>query len=317
ATKIGAVNFVNTEEPNTPFSFFCWMFWNKKIELNSSKGEQLFRHELFHIEQKHSHDVLYMELLAAIGWINPFFHLIRKELKATHEFLADQFAIRENEKWQYAELLLMQVFQTHQPLVNPFFNTQIKRRIAMITNSTKPNYQYLRKLMVLPVTALVIFLFAFSYREKSKTVLKKNEPRLTVQQPVTDTGTKPCPDTLALLRSDTKKAGLRETVPLKLKQLEVLTERVPLKLKQQETLIEIVSLKLKQQEPLMELELVPLKLKQQEPLRESVPLKLKQQKPLMELELVPLKLKEQVVNDTGTIPDRSTFRLLSRVEQKS
>jgi hypothetical protein len=164
--QLDRIQFVNTTEPGTPFSFFRWLFWNKKIELQSEKGEQIFRHELFHIKQKHSWDIMYLELLTVLLWINPFFHLIKKEVKAIHEFLADQFAVKENQHWEYAELLLMQVLNTKQQLVNPFFHNQIKRRIAMITTSKKPSYQYLRKLMVLPVAVLVIGLFAFSYKEK-------------------------------------------------------------------------------------------------------------------------------------------------------
>ncbi|MBK7289503.1 MAG: hypothetical protein IPI78_04185 [Chitinophagaceae bacterium] len=61
--KVDTINFVNTEEPGTPFSFFRWLFWNKKIELQSEKGEQIFRHELFHIEQKHSRDIIFLEIL--------------------------------------------------------------------------------------------------------------------------------------------------------------------------------------------------------------------------------------------------------------
>jgi N-acetylmuramoyl-L-alanine amidase len=40
----------------------------------------------------------------------------------------------------------------------------------MITTSKKPSYQYLRKLMVLPVAAIIFFLFAFSYKNR------KNDP---------------------------------------------------------------------------------------------------------------------------------------------
>jgi BlaR1 peptidase M56/Secretion system C-terminal sorting domain/Gram-negative bacterial TonB protein C-terminal len=167
--QLDQIHFVNTEEPGTPFSFFRWLFWNNKIELQSEKGEQIFRHELFHIKQKHSWDIMYLELLTVLLWINPFFHLIKKEVKAIHEFLADQFAVKENKHWEYAELLLMQVLNTKQQLVNPFFHNQIKRRIAMITTSKKPSHQYFRKLMVLPIAAIVIGLFAFSYKEKKKT----------------------------------------------------------------------------------------------------------------------------------------------------
>jgi N-acetylmuramoyl-L-alanine amidase len=164
--QIDKIKFIDTDEPGTPFSFFRWLFWNRKIELHSEKGEQIFRHELFHIQQKHSWDIIFVELTSTVFWINPFFHLMKKELKAIHEFLADEFAIKDDKNWQYAELLLMQVLNTNTHLVNPFFHNQIKRRIAMITTSKKPSYQYLRKLMVLPVAAIIFFLFAFSYKNR-------------------------------------------------------------------------------------------------------------------------------------------------------
>lgn len=168
--KIDQIRFLNTDEPGTPYSFFRWLFWNRKIELNSARGEQIFRHELFHIEQKHSLDILFFELLTVAGWFNPFFHLMKKETRAIHEFLADQFAVTENNRWDYAELLLMQVLNTDQRLVHPFFHNQIKRRIAMITSPQKTSHQYLRKLMVLPVTALTVMLFAFSYKNSHNPV---------------------------------------------------------------------------------------------------------------------------------------------------
>ena len=163
--KIDRIYFVNTAEPGTPFSFFRWLFWNRKIEMQSENGQQIFKHELFHIQQKHTWDIVFLETLTVVFWINPFFHLIKKEIKTIHEFLADQFAVKENDKWNYAELLLMQVLQSpNTRLTNPFFHNQVKRRISMITSSKKPEYQYLRKVMVLPIAAIVMVLFAFSYK---------------------------------------------------------------------------------------------------------------------------------------------------------
>jgi N-acetylmuramoyl-L-alanine amidase len=178
--KLNTIYFVNTTEPGTPFSFFRWLFWNQKIELKSEKGEKVFRHELFHIEQKHSFDILYLEFLTIIFWMNPFLHLIKKETKVIHEFLADRFAINQGGKWEYAELLLMQSLNTEHHLTNPFFYNQIKRRIAMITSSQKTSYKYLRKIMVLPVAAIVIALFAFSYKNK-----KANNSFTPLAKPVT------------------------------------------------------------------------------------------------------------------------------------
>jgi beta-lactamase regulating signal transducer with metallopeptidase domain len=164
------IYFVRTNEPGTPFSFFRWMFWDNRIELDSPRGDRVFRHEVFHIQQRHSRDVVFLELVGMLCWINPFFYLIKKELKAIHEFLADKFAAGDTEKWEYAELLLMQALKTKHNLVNPFFHNQIKRRIAMITKPQTTEQQYLRKILVLPIVALLIFVFAFTYKSKAQQV---------------------------------------------------------------------------------------------------------------------------------------------------
>ncbi len=142
-----------------------------------------------------------MELLTVIFWINPFFHLMKKEVKAIHEFLADQFAVSENQKWEYAELLLMQALNTQNHLTNPFFHNQIKRRIAMITLSSKPSHQYLRKILVLPVAAIVLALFAFNYKEKISEQGKMNDN--SKNSPVMEDTTKP-QSPKVLLRTTTK-----------------------------------------------------------------------------------------------------------------
>lgn len=179
--KIDSISFYKTNEPGTPFSFFNALFWNNKIELHSPKGQQIFRHEIFHIRQLHTVDVLFLKMVSALFWINPFFHLIKKETKAIHEFLADEFAIQSSDKWQYAELLLMQALQTRHSIVNPFFHNQIKRRIAMIQNSTTTGKQYLRKLLTLPALAIVLALFAFNYKAR------RNEKQQLQVSTVTDT----------------------------------------------------------------------------------------------------------------------------------
>jgi N-acetylmuramoyl-L-alanine amidase len=70
--------------------------------------------------------------------------------------------------------LLMQLLGSpNHRLVNPFFHNQIKRRIAMITSSQKTSYQYLRKVLVLPVAAVITALFAFKYKTVESIVYLK------------------------------------------------------------------------------------------------------------------------------------------------
>ncbi len=162
AEKLQNIQLFRTNEPGTPFSFFNWLFWDNAIGMESDKGRQIFKHELYHIQQKHSWDIIAMELVCVVGWVNPFFHLIRRELATIHEFLADRYAMQHQDKWDYAELLLVQALTHKKRLTQPFFNNQIKRRIAMITNVNNTSFLYVRKLLVLPMLLLLVALFAIN-----------------------------------------------------------------------------------------------------------------------------------------------------------
>ncbi len=155
AQELENIWFYDTAESGTPFSFFNTVFWNNNISIESEEGQQIFRHELYHITQKHSYDILFMQLACSLLWFNPFCYLLNKELKAIHEFLADEYA-SGTDKHQYAELLVMQAISPKQIFIsNQFFYNQIKRRIAMILQNNTTRYCYIRKAMAVPVLLLV------------------------------------------------------------------------------------------------------------------------------------------------------------------
>ncbi|MEO5595502.1 MAG: TonB family protein [Chitinophagaceae bacterium] len=165
---IDQLKIYNTTEPGTPFSFFRSIFWDRKISLDDKKGRQIFRHEMFHVKEKHSADILLMETLSCICWFNPFYHLIKKEIKAIHEFLADEYAISENNRYDYAELLVSYAITQKSPvLTNPFFHNQIKRRITMITQSNLIRRSgYISRIMALPLLFLLVSAFAVKLTHK-------------------------------------------------------------------------------------------------------------------------------------------------------
>ena len=154
-------------EKGTPFSFFKSIFWEEEMEMNSREGRQILRHELFHVRNHHSADIIGMETVSILCWFNPFFHLIGRELKLIHEYAADASVVAETNEYEYAGLLLTKISGQPFPLTNPFFKNQIKRRIAMITKPNKNKKVLIGRLMILPVLALLICLFSF----KIKTIL--------------------------------------------------------------------------------------------------------------------------------------------------
>ena len=160
--SIDQLRIYQTHEPGTPFSFFRSIFWDQKIVMDSAQGQQIFRHELFHVKEKHSADILLMELLCCIAWFNPFYHLIKKEIRAIHEFLADEYAASSSNRYEYAELLVLHAIRQKTPaLIHPFFHNQIKRRITMITQSNLIRRSgYIRRIMALPLLFVLVSAFA-------------------------------------------------------------------------------------------------------------------------------------------------------------
>jgi N-acetylmuramoyl-L-alanine amidase len=179
---VSGLKLYSTREPGAPFSFFRSIFWNEALRFNSREGQLIFRHELFHIRQKHAADTLFAEMVTALFWYNPFFHLLKKELKAIHEFLADQYAVSGNDRYAYAELLVLQTMQQRSPsFTHPFFQNHIKRRIAMITHSNNHRYHYRRRLLVLPLIILLFCGFAlYTHQPASPAKLAPDDKPLTV-----------------------------------------------------------------------------------------------------------------------------------------
>jgi hypothetical protein len=89
-----------------PFCFFNTIFINKNDYLNKKISDELLAHELEHIRQLHSADIIFMELIQIIYWFNPILILYNKAVRINHEFLADEGAIRKSDIKNYIDTLL-------------------------------------------------------------------------------------------------------------------------------------------------------------------------------------------------------------------
>lgn len=158
---------VMTREKGTPFSFFSYIFWNAEIDIQTPAGKQILQHELTHVKQYHSIDKIGMQLILIVGWFNPFFWLLKKELDMIHEFIADKKSVENGDAASFAQMLLTTAYPGQQfPLTNPFFFSPIKRRLKMLTNVKNPSFSYARRIVVLPLLSIVVLLFAFRAKEE-------------------------------------------------------------------------------------------------------------------------------------------------------
>ena len=131
-----------TLRENAAFSFFNWLF----IHPHLAEKSTVINHEMVHIKQKHSYDILLFELLQIVSWSNPVSYLIKKDIKLIHEYIADELSTGSNvQKHEYAMFLIEHSFGVMPTaLTNQIFNQSIlKRRINMLNKKRTAGWHLL------------------------------------------------------------------------------------------------------------------------------------------------------------------------------
>ena len=175
------------KEDTVPHTFLDYIFLNKKKFEQNSIPREVFEHERAHASQKHSYDLLFMELLQVVFWFHPLLYLAKKEIKLNHEFLADKSVLKKGTPTgEYQQLLLAFSSKvSHGSLAHPINYSFIKKRFTVMKTQTPKWAIWARSLLVLPVAALL--LYGFSTREvveRENKDLPKKESSL-VQEKVT------------------------------------------------------------------------------------------------------------------------------------
>jgi hypothetical protein len=149
-TNAGAITLIELNEQTTAFSFFNLLF----IHPHLVDKQTVLKHEMVHIKQKHSIDILFFEVLQIICWFNPLIYFIKRDITLLHEYIADELTTSNDiHKHEYAMFLIENSFGiTPTPLTNQIFNQSIlKRRINMLNKKRTAAWAKLRLLLVLPL----------------------------------------------------------------------------------------------------------------------------------------------------------------------
>ena len=157
----GDIKLVSVDGDFAPFSFLNVVFLNER-SLSQDNLERILAHERVHIRQGHSLDVLLMELVIILEWFNPFVWPYKKSLQETHEYLADCGVIAQGFSATRYKLLLFEQHVGAQlfEFANNFKQSQIKRRLTMMSKIKSGNAAKLKLLCVLPLAAFLVLAFA-------------------------------------------------------------------------------------------------------------------------------------------------------------
>ena len=162
------------EKEVTPFSFFGSVFMNPELH-NEHETKEILAHELTHVRQGHSFDVLVSELLTIILWLNPATWLLKREIRQNLEFLADNKVIEsgfDSQTYQYHLLQLSYQTPEHK-LGNKFNVSPLKKRIIMMNQKKSAKASLLKYSLIVPLAlALVV-------SSNAQTVINKAKKALT------------------------------------------------------------------------------------------------------------------------------------------
>ena len=149
--KKGNFKLVLLTNKQLAFSFFNYIFIH--TTLVAKKDLKIIRHELVHVKELHSLDLLYFEIQKVVMWFNPLVYIFQKRITLLHEYISDAKAIKNSSKETYFNQLLAHTFRVENiSFINQFFkHSLIKKRIVMITKDKSKKVKKFKYLLIVPL----------------------------------------------------------------------------------------------------------------------------------------------------------------------
>jgi TonB family protein len=176
-----------------PFSFFGKIYMNPALH-NELQTKEILAHELTHVRQLHSLDVILGEFLTMICWFNPASWLLKREIRHNLEFLADNKVIEsgfDTKSYQYH--LLQLSYQTPDlKLTNRFNISPLKKRITMMNQQKTSKAGIFKYLLIVPLgLALIVSSNAETLISSAKKTLQDKTTETIMQNESQQTTAKP------------------------------------------------------------------------------------------------------------------------------
>lgn len=155
--EINGVRIKCLNDPSGPFSFFQWIFMNPAA-VKEDEISEILTHEMAHVKQHHSVDVLLAEMVSICCWMNPFAWLLKREVRLNLEFLADRKVMEAGFATKSYQYHLLGLAYNHKyGLSNNFNFSHLKQRIIMMNKKKSNATGHIKyALFVLPAFALLV-----------------------------------------------------------------------------------------------------------------------------------------------------------------
>ena len=270
------VTLVLLDEQVAPFS------WMRHIVMSRADyeagAEQILVHEKAHIAYGHSIDLLFADVVTALQWFNPAVWMLKSDLRALHEFEADDAVLRSGANVKEYQYLLIKkaVGKSGYSVANSFNHSTLKNRITMMSNKKSSRMGAWKALYVLPLVGVSLVATAetkvdYRYEEQSVAAVQDTIKVNTVMTSFTVKGNVKIgdlPEGKPLFVIDGKVADadfdLKKIDPKTIESMEVIKNETAVEKYGEAAKNGVIVIKLKSQEP-QEEEVIPFQFAGEKP----------------------------------------------------
>ncbi len=177
--KTKHATLVLLEEPITPQSFLGYIFLEKKQFESGQIEPEILHHEITHIRQRHSLDVLFIEFLKVIFWFNPLMYLYKHAIQLNHEFLADESVVSNASSVSDYQNMLIRVCAGNKPMntTSSINYSLTKKRLKMMGKKFSTLRSGTKGLLLIPFLLASTFMFCTQSKQSDLSRITNNNEK--------------------------------------------------------------------------------------------------------------------------------------------
>lgn len=175
--SVRGIHIVKLKEQQPLFSFLNYLFIYR-LPASKEDRRRMFEHEKKHIQQRHSLDLLFVELACITNWFNPLVWLYKNAILENHEYIADRQVIHKYRTGGYPELLIRQTFKGCFSFTNYFACSNLKKRIMMMTKKQTSKFQVIRYIPAFVLSGILFYGLCCNIPVKATEFIKPELPEI-------------------------------------------------------------------------------------------------------------------------------------------
>lgn len=183
-TNYSGQRLVLVDSQVNPYCFLNSIYVSKLDYLENRIDNELLNHEVQHIKQAHTIDIIFMELIQIFYWFNPIIILYNKAARVNHEYLADNAVLNDSITVKYYADILLNFISCRRniPLTSGFNQSLTRKRLIMMVKPKSKRVFYGLKISMTIFLIMIVSLF-LSFRQLNS----KNSGMAYIPYPVYDT----------------------------------------------------------------------------------------------------------------------------------